>query len=837
MAEEIKKVITIEVGKSITSIRDFRKHIEDLRGSLLVLNQDSEEYKTIAAEIAQNQEKLNEVMKVGKSDTDAAAGSYVELNNQLKALRNQYKALSESDREGAVGKNMLVNIQQLDEKLKDLDEGMGVYNRNVGNYKQAFEEAFKAVAQNIGNVNPQLGKLMQTASSLIPLIKAASNAATTGLKGIKAGLVSTGIGALVVVLGEILANWDKIATAVSKAIGLQNRYTQEVDKSNTAVGRLVINVQSMLSNLQAIASAQGKTAREQAELSLDFLDKQRHFLNNFINIRNVINDTLSSRASVSEGAYISKYADYIGDLSLAIQGLIFQLTLLGKTEEAEPFKELLSKLGAANSALEVDRQTKALKDFLRDNKEAFDDVEKQLNSIPNLITQAENNLQVAKEAEKKAAKDAKEEADKAFLSTEEKLRAEAQKQIDQINKLKEERTLTEKEAAGIILSINKKLDKDIADAREQAWKSSSGYAKLQEDLNNIKAIQERLKNQGKDEMEILQETYEAEKALLIKYNQDTTKLDEEYWLNKLNIIHENARDVEEAINGIVEEIKNSWREAYQEELNTQSLFESQAISAVSTKMVNGRTTTGDSSSDIAAERQKEDEIFMIQKAGYEARIQSHQDYLMLLDEGDQEYLDVQRQIAEEEMGLAELVYNHTAEIEERKREDLQETLRIAQGMIQAYGNLGSTIAGIIADASEEGTSRWKAARITETVISTIAGAAGAFMQGMSSYPQPWGAIIGAAGAAAATATGAAEIAKIKKTQIGGSSSVSGISVSSSQGASVSPLLNPDYDLQRITNLSLQSDDYLPGKTQVYVLESDIQEVGNRVQVRENNATF
>ena len=89
--------------------------------------------------------------------------------------------------------------------------------------------------------------------------------------------------------------------------------------------------------------------------------------------------------------------------------------------------------------------------------------------------------------------------------------------------------------------------------------------------------------------------------------------------------------------------------------------------------------------------------------------------------------------------------------------------------------------------------------------------------------------------AVATATGAAQIAKIKSTQIG-TSSVSSISANSS-GVGVEPLLNPDYDLQRITNLSLQSDEFLPGKTQVYVLESDIQEVGNRVQVRENNATF
>ena len=119
MAEEVKKIITIEVGKSITSVRDFKKHIDDLRGSLLALNEDSEEYKTIAEQIATDQAKLNDVMKIGKTNTDAAAGSYVELNNQLKSLRNQYKALSETERNSTTGQAILQLCIKFSDILKD----------------------------------------------------------------------------------------------------------------------------------------------------------------------------------------------------------------------------------------------------------------------------------------------------------------------------------------------------------------------------------------------------------------------------------------------------------------------------------------------------------------------------------------------------------------------------------------------------------------------------------------------------------------------------------------------------------------------------------------------
>ena len=40
---------------------------------------------------------------------------------------------------------------------------------------------------------------------------------TKGLKGMKKALISTGIGALVVLLGELVANWDNITSAINSA--------------------------------------------------------------------------------------------------------------------------------------------------------------------------------------------------------------------------------------------------------------------------------------------------------------------------------------------------------------------------------------------------------------------------------------------------------------------------------------------------------------------------------------------------------------------------------------------------------------------------------------------
>lgn len=833
MAEEVKKIITVEVGKSITNVRDFKKHIEDLRGALLGLNQESDEYKAIAEQITTDQAKLNEVLSVGKKNTDSAAGSYNELNNQLKSLRNQYRALSETERNSATGQTILQNITKLDEELKDIDESMGQYYRNVGNYKGAFEEAFKAMAQNIGNVNPELGRLMRTASSLIPLIKSATKAATTGLKGVKAALASTGIGLLVVALGEIIANWQQIATWVSRVIGLQNQYTQAVNNTNSAVSQLVVNTQTVLSNMLAIANAQGKTQREQAEMSLRFLNQQKSLYEQIGRIQGDIESYL--RAHKQADTYSAR-TKAVSDLKMELSSLIAVLKLTDKPTEA--FENYLKFLNENTVAGNVDKITKETRKFLNENKAAFDEAAKQLEGIPQQITQAEVNLQVAKENEKRAAKEAKEESDKAFMSEEERLRKEAQAKIDQINKLKEERTITEQEAAETILAINKKLDKDIADARENAYKNSPAFKQLEKDKSDADALYKSLEHYGEDELKVLEDQYNRNYELLETfYGKDNgilIKLTREYEDRRAEIIAAREQEITERQNQENAKRAEELRNSLEKDLSDQAFDEAQKTSGAS------RLWTRDSwthEKDEESEYQKQDLIYDIEMQGYQKRLELYDQYLSTMNESDAGYFDLKRERDTEEMAMLQAEYEHREELEDRLLDKRKKDMQIAQGMISAYSGMWSAMVDFMVQGEEEGSEKWKAFKISEAVISTLAGMAGAFMQGMNSAPMPWGAIIGAAGATTAMITGMAQVNEIKNTQMGsGNGTVSGISAAGA-GVGVEPLLNEQYDLQRMTNLSLQSDDYLPGNTQVYVLESDIQEVGTRVQVRENNATF
>ena len=132
----------------------------------------------------------------------------------------------------------------------------------------------------------------------------------------------------------------------------------------------------------------------------------------------------------------------------------------------------------------------------------------------------------------------------------------------------------------------------------------------------------------------------------------------------------------------------------------------------------------------------------------------------------------------------------------------------------------------------------KRLQIAQATIQTISGAIAAFM-GCQSLGQPWGAIIGAVQAAAVTAAGIAEIAKIKSTKLDGSG---GGNSNSTRYAVATPSIT-DYVPQGTTNLTggQETQDLANAlsKTPIkaFVVESDVtakQELANR---RTSETTF
>lgn len=123
------------------SLKEYKKAIDEMKASLLGLEKDSEEYNKVIEEITKRQAKLDDVMKAGKKSVDAAEGSYQALCNQMKELKEVWKSTSSEAERNAIGKQ----IKGINDKLKSMDASIGNYQRNVGDYANAWTTAFNSI--------------------------------------------------------------------------------------------------------------------------------------------------------------------------------------------------------------------------------------------------------------------------------------------------------------------------------------------------------------------------------------------------------------------------------------------------------------------------------------------------------------------------------------------------------------------------------------------------------------------------------------------------------------------------------------------------------------------
>ena len=170
MAEEIKKVVSVDVSKvvedinslsdeleemdgdildNIKTFKDYKNVIERLSVSLSKMDEDTDEYEKTLTDLNKVQNAYNEAMSVSKSKTDAAAGSYNALSKEMSELKKQFKATNDESERQKIGEK----INDINDKLKDMDESIGVYSRNVGNYASAFTGGLKNLSESFKALN------------------------------------------------------------------------------------------------------------------------------------------------------------------------------------------------------------------------------------------------------------------------------------------------------------------------------------------------------------------------------------------------------------------------------------------------------------------------------------------------------------------------------------------------------------------------------------------------------------------------------------------------------------------------------------------------------------
>lgn len=279
--KDAQKTLRAEM-KSLQSLQLAGGKITEQDAQLLA--QLNQQYATNARELKEltAEEKMytNQIGLATQGDVDLTQSITV-LGQQLAALKAQYRSLDKEQRESAAGQDMLKNIQQLDDKVKEFDYSLGDHQRNVGNYASAL------LGLN-GNVL-KVAQLFQGGfkNGIAAATKAVGQFAKT-LLTTPLGWIMAAVAAVVGVFKQLRAAFernDDASTALSVALA---KLQPIVTAVRTAFEGLATVVASVVGAVTSAASAvigflvpsfkEASKAAAQLETDTDRLqDKQREY--------------------------------------------------------------------------------------------------------------------------------------------------------------------------------------------------------------------------------------------------------------------------------------------------------------------------------------------------------------------------------------------------------------------------------------------------------------------------------------------------------------------------------------------------------------------------------
>ena len=248
---------------------------------------------------------------------------------------------------------------------------------------------------------------------------------------------------------------------------------------------------------------------------------------------------------------------------------------------------------------------------------------------------------------------------------------------------------------------------------------------------------------------------------------------------------------------------------------------------------------------VEDEKERADKSYQIQEQANQKKLALLKQFMQdALDRNDLDaYLAFDQQKADLEVEIETNALKEKKRLREQDLKDAKEKAKAQKELLKGVASATSSILGSIADLyeddeknSEKNANKIKALRIAAATIDTISGAIGAFMQASETIPPPYGQIVGAASAAAVTAAGIAEIAKLKSTKVSGSANQTNISTPAVASA---PSINTEVSNVRSVTSASEEDrlNQMASKQRVYILADDIQASQNQIKTQVEESSF
>ena len=843
MADQITKVISVDVsgavdsldelrdevvssGYSFKSLGDAKKYIDRLRASLIDLDETSAEYGERVDEIDKVQDKLNKAMKATGDKAKDAEGSYNALSKKMSELKKAFKETNDEAEREVLAKQ----IVGINDQLKEMDASIGNYQRNVGNYEAAFTDGLLNIAAKV-----------KALSDPMAIAKNGVLALGKAMKALLTNPVGAFIMAIVVAVKALKKGFDQSETA-----------SNSLKKAFSALQPVMNAISNVFTGFANIV---GSIAEKTIPALVNGLQKAGDWMMTLLNKIGIVSDEKleSFRNSIEAQKEAVKTTQDLTNKEIEL------------TEKRRKFQ-----VDEAKTEMEVAELKSKASDK---EKYSAKEREKFLNDAI-AKERAINNQKLALVQEEYDILKKRSELTDNDAATNDEL-AEAEARLYNTKReyyAKEKELIAQKVAAGQELSAAEKKNAEKADELKD------------EELKKIEEIQNRtelsLMSNKDRELKILEDKYNEEKALLEKYEQDTTAITAEYEAKKQEIINSNgldkAKEIDErAIQSLMDGTDRQLdvlKKRYEEEkklleengVDTVNLTKEYERQVAEAKAGAGEGKINDINDDSSLERDiadktiqnefdKKEKLLQIERERLEGTKSIYEELYALDGLSEEQKQEYANKLKEIDADLAE----NSKQMNDLKKEEAMSLLNTYGQVAQGIGDLMGTISDIWQDSIKE---RVKNGKITEeqgkkefeqskklqiatAIINGLAGVANAVSSAMT-IPPPAGPIMAAINSAMVITTTAAQIAKIKSTTFdgGGSSSVGGDVASA---AAIPTAAAMEYTPKYSTNVTGNSETFNLANavsegqkdTRVYVVESDINEAGKRVEIREAESTF
>nr|DAJ29819.1 MAG TPA: Tail tape measure [Caudoviricetes sp.] len=741
-------------------------------------------------------------------------GSIRELGTALAQNRRIYEDFTQAQRESAEGKQLLETIHAQDEAYRELQRSIGVTQVDVGNYRQAILDAlgdnqafgtsmngivnsFNNLRVNVIALSTPFVNFVQTgrlAPAALNATAAATGNVSTGMKILRGSIIATGIGALVVVLGSLIAYFTS---------------TQEgIDKVNKVLTPLKVVFQTLIGVVQNFGKYLLEAITHPKQMLIDLLDFLKgqfmNRLNGMIDIFKGIGKIITG--DIKEG--IKQVGEAAAQTVTGVENVVGKVKDAGKAmsdtiDEAVKRGQRIEEISVKLASSEADfvKQSEALKlEFEEQNQIARDTS----NTLKEREIAAKKSIELQKELNKLVTDRKNLEVEIIELKqqsndTSDKERTELEEKRAEINKAKSEQIHSEIAQTKLLNNIHKAAnDQANAQAKEAAdkarahleeqlkWQKEAVEEYIKTNSAVAKSLQERLAIEEKgmqDRLAILEK--EKSKGLIKKneYEKQKIEIEEAYLKTRVELSIEAVKKEAEQYEAqnktkIESETRLTAELIVQEQARQDAIYQKKVEALEKEKQLKQEARAWDYNAEDAYQQQLQE-----LKEGYDEKAKElskqqseidkeekktqqeldFQDKLLTLQEQGAMQWEVEaeqmRQNHEQEReALSELLANNQISQEEYNKrlsilnqKHAQDEINLKRKTEETKVQLASAALSQAKQLFGEHTAVGKAAAIAEAMINTYLG----ITKALSAYPPPYNAIM-------AGVTGAMGMLNVKK---------------------------------------------------------------------------